>query len=181
MSGFAAARPHVSHPAVCAREAARLGVQPPDPRSAYRAFWLTNAFTRFWGASNHIELLMEQVRAAAPAANLTSPILIECPQCDSHPQPSVLESDWRAARPPRKLSCRIPVATVGEFPWRQCGNPCGDSVGAAPYNTVGGDISHTWTYFRLWGCGASAADARERRGTILGYEPVGGRKKSRLQ
>ena len=115
-----AARRIVAQP--CATEAARLSVQPPEPRDAYRAYWLTTAHHRFWGAAGHIELFLEQLRSAAPAANITSPILID--------------------------------------------------VGAAPYNTVGGDISHTWAYYRLWGCGASAEDASERRGAILGFEPM---------
>lgn len=34
-------------------------------------------------------------------------------------------------------------------------------AGAAPYNTIGGDISHVLAYLRLWGCGGAGAPAKE--------------------
>ena len=52
-------------------------------------------------------------------------------------------------------------------------------AGAAPYNTVGGDISHVLAYFRLWGCGGNRgkgqgrpATTRDTAALIMGFEPM---------
>ena len=38
-------------------------------------------------------------------------------------------------------------------------------VGAAPYNVIGGDVSHFLVYLRQWGCSAE-------RGLLMGFEPM---------
>ena len=38
-------------------------------------------------------------------------------------------------------------------------------VGAAPYNVIGGDVSHFLVYLKHWGCSAD-------RGLVLGFEPM---------
>ncbi|KAL1521656.1 hypothetical protein AB1Y20_021313 [Prymnesium parvum] len=89
---------------------------------AYVAFWRTGS-AQFWGSSNHIEIFLERIRAAAPTWNMSAPILID--------------------------------------------------AGAAPYNTVGGDISHVLAYFRLWGCrGPRAEPSPYSAQQIIGFEPM---------
>jgi FkbM family methyltransferase len=95
--------------AKCASTRAELNS--PEARDAYRGFFLSNAYTRFWGSNSHLTVLLAALRMLVPQ---TPGVLID--------------------------------------------------VGAAPYNTMGGDVSHLLHYFRLWNCSGARA--------FVGFEPM---------
>ena len=70
-----------------------------------------------------------------------------------------------------RLRERAPAANLSQ--------PILMDAGAAPYNTIGGDISHVLSYFRLWGCSGNRGKAQGRparkadsAALIMGFEPM---------